>query len=84
MHLRWLHQHFYGRFLDEINRDVLDNVARARKAEGVSNGTVNRALEIARAILRCAEREWSWVASSPAVRMLPEPKRRIRWLRWPP
>lgn len=80
MHLRWLHQHLYGRFLDEINRDVLDNVARARKAEGVSNGTVNRALEIARAILRCAEREWCWVDSSPAVRMLPEPKRRIRWL----
>ena len=80
LHLRWLHQHLYSRFLDEINREVLDNVARARKAEGVSNSTVNRALEIARAILRCAEREWCRVDSSPAVRMLPEPQRRIRWL----
>lgn len=80
LHLRWLHQHFYGRFLDEINRDVLESVARTRKAEGVSNSTVNRALEVARAILRCAEREWSWLNSAPLVRMLPEPKRRIRWL----
>ena len=80
LHLRWLHHHLYGRFLDEISREVLDHVARARKAEGVSNSTVNRALEIARAILRCAEREWCWVDSSPSVRMLPEPKRRIRWL----
>lgn len=80
MHLRWLHQHLYGRFLDEINRDVLDNVARARKAEDVSNATVNRTLEVVRAILRCAEREWEWLDSSPAVRKLPEPKRRIRWL----
>lgn len=80
LHLRWLHKHLYGRFLDEINRDVLDNLAQARKAEGVSNATVNRALEVARAILRCAEREWRWLDSSPAVRMWPEPKRRIRWL----
>jgi len=80
LHLRWLHKHLYGRYLDEINRDVLDNVAQARKAEGVSNATVNRALEVARAVLRCAEREWGWLDSSPSVRMLPEPKRRIRWL----
>ena len=80
LHLRWLHHHLYGRPLDEISRDVLDTVSQARKAEGVSNATVNRVLEVARAILRCAEREWGWLDSSPAVRMLPEPKRRIRWL----
>ncbi|WP_372522456.1 tyrosine-type recombinase/integrase [Sulfuricaulis sp.] len=80
LHLRWLHKHLYGRFLDEINRDVLDNLAQARKAESVANSTVNRVLEVARAVLRCAEREWGWLDSSPSVRMLPEPKRRIRWL----
>lgn len=80
LHLRSLHKHLYGKFLDEISRDVLDHVARARKAEGVSNATVNRVLETARAILRCAVREWNWLESTPAVRMLPEPKRRVRWL----
>jgi integrase len=80
MHLRWLHRHFYARFLDEISRDRLDEVARVRKAEGVANSTVNRLLEVARAVLRCAAREWGWLDSAPAVRMLPEPKRRIRWI----
>lgn len=80
MHLRWLHRHLYGRFLDEISRDVLDDIGRARKAEGITNATVNRTMEVTRAILRAAEREWNWLDSSPAVRMLPEPKRRIRWL----
>ncbi len=40
---------------------MLDQAARARKAEGVSNATVNRLLETARAILRCAAREWNWL-----------------------
>jgi integrase len=80
IHLRWLDKHLFGRFLDEITRDMLDNLGQARKAEKVANSTVNRTLEIVRAILRCAEREWRWLDSSPAVRMLPEPKRRIRWL----
>lgn len=52
----------------------------ARKADGVANSTVNRAMEIVRAILRCAEREWQWLDAAPVVRMLPEPKRRIRWI----
>ncbi len=80
LHLRTLHKHLYGRFLDEIDRDLLDTVTQARKADGVSNTTVNRALETARAILRCAAREWNWLAAAPAVRMLPEAQRRIRWL----
>jgi integrase len=80
IHLRWLRPHLDGRFLTDITRDVLDNVARARKADGVSNASVNRVLEVARAILRCAAREWGWIDAWPAVRMLPEPKRRIRWL----
>jgi integrase len=79
-HLKWLDPHLYGKHLDEITRDVLDNAARAKKAAGVSNASVNRVLEVARAILRCAVREWNWLDTAPAVRMLPEPKRRIRWL----
>ena len=80
LHLRWLDKHLYGWQLDDITRDVLDAVSLARKAEGVKNSTVNRAMEVVRSILRCAEREWCWIDSAPAVRMLPEPKRRIRWL----
>ncbi|MHB1671648.1 MAG: hypothetical protein ACYCVM_06330 [Acidiferrobacter sp.] len=34
LHLRTLHKYLYGRFLDKIDRDLLDAVARARKADG--------------------------------------------------
>src|SRR6476661_6306157 len=52
----------------------------ARKAEGVANSKVNRTLEVVRAVLRRAAYDWDWISKAPRVRMLPEPKRRIRWL----
>ena len=78
--LRWLHAHLYGKYLDEIKREVLDAITAAKLAEQVSNATVNRMLEVVRAILRRAEQEWEWLDRAPLVRMLPEPKRRVRWL----
>jgi len=80
MHLRSLDKWLRGRHLDEIGRDLLDNVAKARKSEGVSPATVNRMLEVARAVLRRAVREWEWIDKAPAVRMLPVARKRIRWL----
>ena len=80
-HLRWLDGHLYDQYLNDIDRDMLEAVTQVRKAEGVTNATVNRMLEIVRAILRASEREWGWLDAAPAVRMLPEPKRRVRWLK---
>lgn len=78
--LRWMDPWLGGKRLDEIGRDLIDKLTRARQAEGVSHATVNRMLEVLRAILRRAEREWSWIDTAPVVRMLPEPTRRIRWI----
>ena len=80
MHLRWLDQHLRGKELAAITRDVIDQVTDARLAEDVCNGTVNRLLQVLRAVLRKAEREWGWIERAPYVRLLPEPKRRVRWL----
>jgi integrase len=80
MHLRWLDRHLRGMGLETTNRDVLERVMEARLAEGVSNATVNRTMEVVRSILRMAANEWDWIERAPAVRMLPEPKRRIRYL----
>ena len=33
-----------------------------------------------RAILNSAARDWGWLDAATHVRLLPEPKRRIRWL----
>jgi integrase len=79
-HLRRVHPHLYSRYLDEIDREVLDDLTRSRLSDGVSNATVNRMLEVVRAILRRAEREWDWLERTPHIRMMSEAKRRIRWL----
>ena len=52
MHLRWLDQHLGGKPLDLISRGIIDHITEVKLAEGVSNATVNRLLEVLRAILR--------------------------------
>ncbi len=59
---------------------MVDEIARTRKAEGVANATVNHTSQVVRVILRRAEREWGWLEKAPALRFLPVPKRRVRWL----
>jgi hypothetical protein len=70
-HLRWLHRYLNGVELGCIDRDRLDAITQARKAEGGSNATVNRTLEVVRAILRKAALEWNWSDKAPSVRMTP-------------
>lgn len=79
-HLRWLDRYLSGLELEAINRDLLDRIRAARLAEGLKNSTANRTLEVIRAILRKAAHEWDWLDKAPMIRMLPEPKRRIRWI----
>lgn len=79
-HLRWADRFLDGMTLRAINRDLLDRIQSARMAEGKSYSTVNRTMEIIRAILRRAVYEWEWLDRPPKVPMLPEPKRRVRWL----
>lgn len=78
--LRWLDRFLRDMLLDEITRSLIDRLTQARLAEGVSNATVNRTLEVLRAILRKCVIEWEWLDRAPHVRMLAEPKRRVRFL----
>jgi integrase len=79
-HLRWLDRFLGGRRLDQISRGLVDRITDVRVAEGVSNATVNRTLEVVRAILRKCVNEWEWLDRAPRVRMLKEPTRRIRFI----
>lgn len=79
-HLRWLDRYLAGRFLDDISRAAIDRITDARLAEGVSNATVNRTLEVLRVILRRCANEWEWLDRIPTIRMLKEPTRRVRFL----
>lgn len=78
--LRWLHPYLGDKMLSGITRDVVDDLKATRKREGVSNATVNRMMALVRAILRKAWLDWEWLDRIPRIRLLPEPKRRIRWI----
>ncbi len=69
-----------GKYLDAINRDLVDKIKDAKLAEGVTHATVNRMMEVVRAILRRCVNEWEWLDRAPHVKMLKEPTRRIRYL----
>lgn len=79
-HLRWLDRHLRDKTLDRIDRRLIDAMTEARQAMGVSNATVNRTLEVLRAILNKAVNEWEWLDKAPKIRMLKEPRRRVRFL----
>lgn len=79
-HLRWLDSHLRGIPLDKISREVIDLITRSKIEEGVTNATVNRILEVMRAILTKCTNDWEWLDRTPKFRMLSEPKRRIRFI----
>jgi integrase len=78
--LVWIHGHWNGRSLRSIDRMAIQALSDAKLQEGVSPATVNRYLALVRAILRRAWREWEWIERVPFVRLLSEPRRRVRWL----
>jgi len=80
-HLRKLDPYLGGKRLSEISMDALwPFIHQRREVDGVKNSTINRALEIVRRILHLARDEWLWIQRFPRIRMLKEPKRRIRYL----
>ena len=78
--LRWLHRFLADRELESINRAMIEAIIEAKQAEGCSNATVNRHLALLRSILRRCLRDWEWLDRAPAIRLLKEPTRRIRFL----
>jgi integrase len=78
--LRWISAHLGGLYLDEVTRGAVEAVAAAKRREA-SAATVNRYLALVRAILRAARDDWEWIGKVPTVRLLPEARRRVRWLR---
>ena len=92
-HLRWLDRHLRGRMLDEIDRNVVADITKSRKQTytierkkgpprviNPSAATVNRTLEVLRAILRRARDDWEWLDRCPQVPMLKERLKRVRWI----
>lgn len=77
--LKWLHPHLSPKFLDEIDRNLIDSIARLKRDEA-SPSTANRYMALIRAILRMARDEWDWIEKVPRFRLYREPQKRVRWL----
>jgi integrase len=81
-HLKKLKPYLRSQQLGAIDMTALQPFIHDRKEkDGVSNATVNRALEIVRRILNLAHQDWRWIRAVPKIRMLKEPRRRVRFLR---
>jgi integrase len=77
--LKWFDQFLRDRYLDEINRDLIDHIGAVKKQEA-SASTANRYLALLHAILRMARDEWEWINSIPRIRLYPEPRKRVRFI----
>ena len=80
IHLAWLDQYLRKQKLFEIDRDLIESIAKKKERSNVSLTTVNRILELIRAILNRAHKEWGWLDSTPPIRMRKIENKRIRWL----
>lgn len=60
------------------SRELVDRITADKLKEKVANATVNRVLAVLRSVLRKMAYEWEWLDRIPKIRLLPEPKRRLR------
>ncbi len=77
--LRWFDPFFGDLYLDEISRDLIDEVINVKRVD-VAVATANRYRALIRSILRAARDDWEWIDSIPKVRLQKETARRVRWL----
>ena len=74
--------------LDRIHNDTLAQYRQARRADGVTAGTINKELSCIRRILNLAARVWrhdngmSWLDSPPLIEMEKGPARKPYPLSW--
>lgn len=77
--LRWLDGYLGGKYLDEIDRALIDQIKTTR-AKIATQSTANRYLAVIRTVLRKACHEWEWIERVPKVSLFREKEGRIRSL----
>ncbi|TLY46933.1 MAG: site-specific integrase, partial [Gammaproteobacteria bacterium] len=76
--LMWVDPYLKNKKLSEINTDLIDKIIDARRKGNVSNATMNRLLEVIRAVLNNAFKK-GWVTKTPFITLFDEIER-DRWL----
>jgi len=77
--LRWLDSYLGGKFLDEIDRTLIDRIKFDRE-DVSSHSTTNRYLALMRSILKRACDEWEWLEKTPKFKLFREAEGRVRSL----
>lgn len=65
--IRWFTSHLRGKTLDQISRDLVDELI-TRRFRGRSDRTKDLHVALIRAIFRKAMREWEWIETMPSFR----------------
>ena len=79
-HFDWLESHLDNYRLDEITKDILENIAKEKEKTGVTMATVNRTLALIRSVLNRAMQKWEWLTRVPHIQLRREDNLRTRWL----
>lgn len=85
-HLLWLSPHLNHIYLKDVNKDLIEEIAKIKENTIKKNGksikpaTVNRMLSVIKSILKKCEKEWGWLNSVPYIRMREENNERVRWI----
>lgn len=77
-HLKWVEPHLKNKKLIDIDSDLIDGIIEAKRKEKVSNTTINRLLEIIRAVLNHTFKK-GWIEKIPCISLFDEVER-DRWL----
>lgn len=77
--LRYLDKFLSHKRLDEISKQLIEEIKQEKIATGVSVATVNRMLTVLRAVLNAAK-YWDWLDNPPVIKLLSDDSQRIRWL----
>lgn len=87
-----LHYWLSDKFVDEIDRELVDKIKHERAAQNKVNAKgedtgkpitlaeANRLLALLRSVLNAARDDWEWIERAPKVKLFKEESRRIRWI----
>jgi integrase len=78
--IRGLHKYLHNKHLNEITKQLINDIIDDKLEEGLSNSTINRYLALISVILNKAVKHWDWLDSVPVINLLPEDNARIRWI----
>jgi len=82
--LKWLQDHLNSYQLKDITKEVLEDIIKTKESEGdYKPNYINRIMDLIRAILNRACKEWEWIDRVPKIprkELKKWERQRIRWI----